>query len=134
MTTTPDHKQKKVIAYFVSPHGFGHATRAVSVMAAIHDLDPAIHFEIFTGISSQLFEDSFPGSFSYHPLLTDIGMVQKDSLTEDLSGTLSRLDDFLPYDLEQIKSLARQLTEQQCGLVVCDIAPPSLPGTPGRHR
>lgn len=123
MTTTSHHNRKKIIAYFVSPHGFGHATRAVSVMAAIHELDPTVHFEIFTGVSSQLFEDSFPGSFSYHSLLTDIGLVQKDSLTEDLSGTLRRLDDFLPYDLEHIKTLARQLTELQCDLVVCDIAP-----------
>ena len=38
----------KTIAYFVSPHGFGHASRAAAVMEALHDLDSSLKFEIFT--------------------------------------------------------------------------------------
>ena len=36
------------LAYFISPHGFGHAARAAAVMSALHTQDPALQFEIFT--------------------------------------------------------------------------------------
>ncbi len=65
------------IAYFISPHGFGHAARAASVMEAIHEIDPSIRFEIFTASPSWFFQDNLSGLFNYHYLLTDLGLVQK---------------------------------------------------------
>ena len=38
----------KRIAYFVSPHGFGHAARAAAVMQAISEIDASVEFENFT--------------------------------------------------------------------------------------
>jgi hypothetical protein len=111
------------IAYFVSPHGFGHASRASAVMAAIHQLRPTIHFEIFTRVPHWFFQDSLPGSFGYHPLLTDIGLAQKTSLVEDLPETLRQLDRFLPFDAAQIREIAGQVKQLGCQLLVCDIAP-----------
>ena len=63
------------IAYFISPHGYGHAARACAVMAAMHELNPSIRFEIFTTIPQWFFDQSIPGTFTYHNLLTDIGLV-----------------------------------------------------------
>ncbi len=54
------------IAYFISPHGFGHAARAASVMEAIHEIDPSIRFEIFTASPSWFFQDNLSGLFNYH--------------------------------------------------------------------
>jgi UDP:flavonoid glycosyltransferase YjiC (YdhE family) len=111
------------IAYFISPHGFGHAARAAGVMAAMHDIDPAIRFEIFTRVPRWFFEDSLASAFGYHAVLTDIGLVQQTSLTADLPATLRRLHDFLPFDGARISGLARHLHTLQCALVLCDIAP-----------
>jgi hypothetical protein len=36
------------IAYFISPHGFGHASRAAAVMEALYKIESSIRFEIFT--------------------------------------------------------------------------------------
>ncbi len=83
------------IAYFISPHGFGHAARASGVMAALHEIDPSITFEIFTTIPKWFFQDSISGPFTYHSLLTDIGVVQKTPLREDLPKTLQCLNQFL---------------------------------------
>lgn len=114
------------IAFFISPHGYGHAARAAAVMEAIHHLDPAVSFEIYTRVPNWFFTDSLAGTFTYHPLLTDIGLAQKSSLAEDLPETIRQLDRFLPFEQAQIERLAQQVTNAHCRLVVCDIAPMGL--------
>ncbi len=111
------------IAHFISPHGFGHAARACAVIAAIHEINPSIRFEIFTTIPQWFFEQSIPGVFTYHRLLTDIGMVQETPLREDLPETLRKLNNFLPYDPSQIQSLSEKINRLKCSLIICDISP-----------
>lgn len=111
------------IAYFISPHGYGHAARACAVMAAMHKLNPSIKFQIFTTIPEWFFEQSIAGIFSYHNLLTDIGIVQETPLREDLPETLRRLNNFLPYDQSHIMSLSKEISKLECRLIICDISP-----------
>ncbi|GAB4530701.1 MAG: hypothetical protein Kow0063_09080 [Anaerolineae bacterium] len=92
-------------------------------MAALHQLRPTIHFEIFTQVPPWFFQDSLAGPFGYHSLLTDIGLAQRTSLREDLPETLRRLDRFLPFDTTQIREIASQVRQLGCQLLVCDIAP-----------
>ncbi len=114
---------KPHIGYFISPHGFGHAARAAGVMAALHEINPSIQFEIFTKVPQWFFQQSLSGSFTYHSVLTDIGLVQKTPLREDLPKTLQCLNEFLPFDHLQIKSLAKLVNKLKCQLIICDIAP-----------
>ena len=111
------------IAYFISPHGYGHAARAAGVMEALLDLDPLIRFEIFTEVPSWFFDDSFSVNFGYHSLLTDIGLVQRTPLRADLSETVQRLNHFLPFDALKIRDLAKRIQKLKCCLIICDIAP-----------
>jgi hypothetical protein len=116
-------QDKKRIAYFISPHGYGHAARAAAVMEAVYGLDPEIEFDIFTNVPSWFFENSLSGGFDYYCVLTDIGLVQETPLKVDLSETLRRLNHFLPLDSSRIKNLANLVTMRSCGLIICDIAP-----------
>lgn len=109
------------IAYFVTPHGFGHATRAAAVMAALQKQDPNIHVHIFTQAPKRIFTETLPGSFTYHDVLTDLGLVQLTPLEADLPATLKRLDAFYPLDPKHIEDLARRI--KTCTCVCCDIAP-----------
>jgi len=111
------------IAYFISPHGFGHATRAAAVMSAIQTLSPTTHFDLFTQAPEWLFRVSLSGPYSYHPLMSDVGLVQKSPLEEDLEATLQSLEAFLPFDENLVEDLANQVNELACQMVVCDIAP-----------
>jgi hypothetical protein len=79
------------IAYFISPHGLGHAARAASIMAALSKRDASTGFEIFSKVAPAFFRDSHVGRFGYHSLLTDIGIVQQDSLNEDIGRTVKPL-------------------------------------------
>ncbi len=111
------------IAYFISPHGYGHAARAAGVMEALLDLDSTIRFEIFTQVPRWFFNDSLSGDFGYHSLLTDIGLVQRTPLQADISETVKRLNDFLPFDAFMIREFGDHLNKLGCGLIICDIAP-----------
>lgn len=112
------------IAYFISPHGYGHAARAAAVMAALQTLDPAIHFHIFTRVPECFFQASMDENrFTWYSLKTDIGLVQSSALSEDLNQTVAVLNTFLPFDQVLTGQLTNQLTQLACQLVLCDIAP-----------
>jgi hypothetical protein len=115
--------KKKRIAYFVSPHGFGHAARASAVMQSLSELDASVHFEIFTTLPTWFFQDSMSASFNCHALLTDIGLIQKTAFLADLNDTLSSLNDFLPFPASLISENAAIVKKLNCILIICDIAP-----------
>lgn len=110
-------------AYFITPHGYGHAARAAAVMASIRAQQPGAFFDIFTRVPAWFFNMSIPGLFRYHEVLTDIGLAQTTSMAEDLAETVRRLDAFLPFAPELVKKLAQDVRALKCEMVFCDIAP-----------
>ena len=114
---------QKNIAFFISPHGFGHAAREAAIIEALHELDGALRFEIFTLVSSFFFEQSLMSSFNYHSLLTDIGLVQTSPLKADLNATVHKLESFLAFNENEIERLAKHLKDSSCKLVIADISP-----------
>jgi UDP:flavonoid glycosyltransferase YjiC (YdhE family) len=115
--------EKYRIAFFISPHGFGHAARAAGIMEALHEIDAGVGFEIFTRVPISFFQDSLAAPFAYHSALTDIGLAQKSPLNADLKKTLQNLNNFLPFRSSRVDRLAKQLSSLNCDLMICDIAP-----------
>jgi len=111
------------IAYFITPHGFGHAARASAIMAAVSETVPLVSFDIFTTVPEWFFADSFSGQFEYHKFVTDIGLVQTTPFSHDLEKTIETLDRFIPFDRALISDTADFLKHRACQLVVCDISP-----------
>ncbi len=111
------------IAYFITPHGFGHAARACAVMSAWQAIAPATQFEIYTRVPLWFFRDSFIKNFNYHALLADIGLVQTSPLHADLKATLQSLNGFIPFAPDWVSQIAQQIKKSHCERVLCDIAP-----------
>jgi hypothetical protein len=112
-----------VVAYFITPHGFGHASRAAAVMAAVQERAPHVRFELFTTCPKQIFNQSLTTSFGYHAVDVDIGVVQTTPLKEDLPATCRALDCWLPFSTDTVVQTAQRLKRLRCLLVVCDISP-----------
>ncbi len=110
----------KEIACFITPHGFGHATRMTGVLEALQSKIPDLHVHLFTTVPKSLFAESL-NNFSHHPLHCDIGLIQKSGLEADLPATISRLQAFLPFQDSLVQELADNISG--CRLVLCDIAP-----------
>lgn len=111
------------LAYFISPHGFGHAARAAAVMNALAAREPRLHFHLFTRVPRWFFAESLRASFTYHACLTDIGLAQENALKENLPQTLRHLKEFLPFEQSLISNLSNRIARLKCRAVFCDIAP-----------
>ena len=109
-------------AYFITPHGYGHATRATAVMLALRRACPGVFLGIFTRVPQWLFDTSLNGGFNYHELVTDIGLVQESVMDENLGETARRLGEMLPYRETLVKALAEQVQGSGCEAVLCDVA------------
>lgn len=81
---------KPAILFFISSHGYGHASRSSAIINTLHKL---IDFEpvIITETPRFVFEQSLSHPFEYIKHPTDVGLIQIDSLTEDVNRTISAL-------------------------------------------
>lgn len=111
------------IAVFISPHGFGHASRASAVMEALLRHEPGLRFLIFTSIPGWFFARLPASSYTLLPTLTDVGMVQVTPMQEDLSATLAALERFCAGLPSDAGSCARILRHAGVRLVLADISP-----------
>ena len=111
------------IAYFITPHGFGHAARASAIMDAVNDILPFVSFDIFSTVPEWFFKDSLASQFEYHEFLTDIGLVQKTPFLHNLKETIDALDRYIPFDSALISDTANFLNRRACRLAICDISP-----------
>jgi len=114
------------IAFFVSPHGFGHAARAAAVANALAARHPAIHVHVFTRVPRWFFKESLVAGFSYHPCESDVGLVQASPLVEDPVATLERLEASPWSDPGAVDTLASAVLGLGCRLVIADVSPLGL--------
>ncbi len=110
------------IAYFVSPHGLGHAARACAVIEAMHRRWRDLRCQIFTTAPGWFFAESLRLPYTLHHTQSDVGLVQITSLDEDLEATVESLDRFLPFSPDTLQRLAEVLRGCGCKVVVCDIS------------
>jgi hypothetical protein len=114
------------VACIVSSHGFGHAARACAVMAEMHLQCSTIHFEVFTEVPRWFFSESLPDCFSYYRFASDVGLVQRSPLVEDLEATGDLLDRNRCDDADTVGQLAGALCRLGCSVVIADISPLGL--------
>ncbi len=111
------------IAYFISSHGFGHASRAIAVMEALSVYDPEIHFEIFTGTQEWLIRDAGLRNYTYHPGAVDVGLVQLTPMDHDLPRSVENISAYLESIPERSDKLAAEILKLGVEKVICDISP-----------
>jgi hypothetical protein len=111
------------IACFITPHGLGHAARAAAVLDALRELVPGLWPHLFTTVPRWFFADSLGPGFELHRLESDVGLVQRGPLGEDLPATVARLRSLYPPDGALVARLAGRLSRLGCRLVLCDISP-----------
>lgn len=121
-----DSSEVPTFAYFISPHGFGHATRSCAVIEALFRRWPGARFEIFTTVPRWLFEDSLRVPFRLHAESVDVGVVQRTPIDEDLPATLAALAPLLPPRETLVNALADRVRACDCAAVISDIAPIGL--------
>lgn len=114
------------IAWFVSPHGFGHAARSSAMMEEVFRQRPDAVFEVFTTVPMWFFSASLEAPFRYNSCRCDVGLVQRTALEEDVEATVDLLTETDLLAEVTVEALAARVLKSGCRAVVADIAPQGL--------
>ncbi len=113
------------VAYYITPHGFGHAVRALETIRRLTDLDPGSKPIIISDIPYALVEQNVGRPIPMRRVRLDIGLCQFDSIRFDLEKTLLALEKLLSEAGAIIEREKQFLLSRNVRLVVSDI--PFLP-------
>ena len=108
-----------------------------SIATEIKRLNPDISIIFATTSPRSVIEAYFPGKWIHRQRSFDCGVIQSDSITMDLPGTLAKLRDIREKSAKLIASEAKWLEQLRVGLVLGDIPPmvaPIAPSKPGPGR
>lgn len=111
------------IVFYVSGHGFGHASRSIEVINAILAKRPETRIGVRTSAPRWLVDLTVRGKVAFSTLECDTGVVQIDSLTLDEADTIRRAAAFHSDLVTRAASETRILRELGAGLIVGDIPP-----------
>ncbi len=109
------------IAIVCSAHGLGHLTRQLAVARALRDF--GVEPILFTAACPTVIEEWLPQP-SLVPWTVDVGIIQSDSLTEDIPATLAALEQRCSH--AAVDRLAAALQAAEVQLVVADAPPVAL--------
>jgi UDP:flavonoid glycosyltransferase YjiC (YdhE family) len=108
------------IVFYVSGHGFGHASRSLEVIRALNRMRPDVGITVKTAAAPRLFAAA---PIQYIEFQADTGMVQLDSLHLDVGASIRNAAAFHAALAYKAQTEARALTESGIQLVVGDIPP-----------
>ena len=111
-----------VVAFYISGHGFGHASRELELITAIAAARPDARFVVRTSVPAWLLETS-PVPLDVRPCETDTGVAQIDSLALDEEETARRAAAFYGDFDRRVEEDATFLRDVQADLVISDIPP-----------
>jgi L-arabinokinase len=110
------------IVFYISGHGFGHASRDVELIKTISALKGDVRFVVRTAIPGWLFERAGV-SVDLQPLEADTGLVQIDSLRFDEQRTVRDAAAFYRTFEQRADAEAMLLEALGADLIVGDIPP-----------
>jgi L-arabinokinase len=111
------------IVFYISGHGFGHASRCIEVMNAVLARRPEARVGVRTSVPRWLFDLTVKGKVTYSSLECDTGVVQSDALSLDEADTIRRAAAFHSDLVTRAASETRILRELGAGLIVADMPP-----------
>src|SRR5687767_9963608 len=111
------------IAFYISGHGFGHASRSIELINALIERQPDLHVVVRSQVARWLFERTAHPSVELSSVETDTGVVQIDSLRLDAAATIQRAREFMGTFDSRGAAEAKFLLDHDVRLVIADLPP-----------
>jgi hypothetical protein len=111
------------LVFYISGHGFGHASRTIEVINALLERRPDARVQVRTSAARWLFDLTVRGTVDCVPVVSDPGVAQIDSLRIDMPRTVRDAIEFYEAIEWRVDSEARALARAGARLVVADIPP-----------
>ena len=112
-----------VVVFYISGHGFGHATRDLEIIRQIHRQRPEATVVVRSSVPRWFLERSASRPITVQPCETDTGIIQVDSLQIDLTATVDRAAAFYRNFESRVEAEAAVLRELGASVVVGDVPP-----------
>ena len=115
------------IAYFISDHGFGHASRSIAIIRSLLDCDLEISIEIHTSKPLFFIQRSFSQMqrVSFHEQLNDFGFIaDKKTGSIDFQKTAMEVSFWIKnWHTSYLFDAYRYFKTKEFDLIISDIAP-----------
>ena len=111
------------VVFYISGHGFGHASREIEVLHALHARRPDLTLVIRSAVSTALLDRSLLVPHVRLPGPCDTGVLQHDSVTHDDEGTVREAIAFQREVPARLADEVERLRPYDVRLIVGDIPP-----------
>jgi len=113
-----------VLAVFVTPHGFGHATRVGAVLNSLSKKIRISKIILLGKTPSWFWEATLSATLNYLCLEenTDVGLVQSSPFAHNLPKTKRKLEEFFKQENDRTRHLCKKLQQHSTDLVISDIS------------
>ena len=111
------------IAFYISGHGLGHASRVIEVINAVHRKRSSTRIIVRTSAQRWFFDTFVRAPIEFHEGEVDTGVTQIDGLRLDEIETARRARDFYGYFDERVARERDLLAASEASVVVADIPP-----------
>jgi L-arabinokinase len=111
------------VVFYISGHGFGHASRQIEVIRALKRREPALRVIVRSQVPAWFFDVSGAGEIELQTVETDVGVVQHDSLRLDEVESAARAEAFYSTFDRRVDTEVRLLDDTDAAVVVGDVPP-----------
>src|SRR5688572_25644931 len=111
------------IAFYISGHGFGHASRSIELINALIDRRPDLRVVVRSQVAPWLFRRTAHPAVELSPVETDTGVVQIDSLRLDAEASIQRAGAFMGTFDSRVAAEVKFLRDRDAQLVIADLPP-----------
>jgi L-arabinokinase len=117
MKTMPD------VVFYISGHGFGHASREVEIINALGRARPDLRIVIRSAVSPGLLARTVTVPYELRPGPCDSGIVQSSSVTHDDEETVQSAIEYFGGWTSRVEAEVRDLGDTRPAVLVGDIPP-----------
>ena len=118
------------IVFYISGHGFGHASRSIEIINALVDRRPELRVIMRSSVAPWLPNRTARPSIELSPAEVDTGVVQMGSLNLDAGTSIERAAAFMATFDERVANEVAFLRDQQAAMTISDL--PALGIAAGR--
>jgi len=111
------------LLYYISGHGFGHASRAVEIINALGAVRPDLAITVRTDVSPQLLARTIKVPYRLQPGACDSGIIQASAVTHHDLATIEAAVDFYTRFEDRIAAEIARVGASPPRVVVGDIPP-----------
>ena len=109
------------VVFYISGHGFGHASRSIEIINALVERRPDLKVVIRSSVAAWLVHRTAHRGVTLSHAEVDTGIVQLDSLNLDAGASIERAEGFMATFDQRVESEVSFLREHRASLTISDL-------------